>query len=114
MIKQEFREFIKDRIVYLDGGTGTNLAKAGMPGGVCTEKWVSENPEAMLALQRRYIEAGSDILYAPTFAANSTVTVERPEGKDWSNCYYKIVYNVTVSGSSNKFIEFTKAEFTGK
>ena len=70
MNKNDFREFIKDRIVYLDGGTGTNLAKAGMPGGVCTEKWVSENPEAMLALQRRYIEAGSDILYAPTFTAN--------------------------------------------
>lgn len=50
----------------------------------------------------------------PTFAANSTVTVNRPEGADWTNCYYKIVYNVTVSGSSNKFIEFTKAEFTGK
>lgn len=49
----------------------------------------------------------------PTFAANSTVTVERPEGKDWSNCYYKIVYNVTVSGSSNKYLEFTNAKFYG-
>ncbi len=70
MDKKDFKEFIKDRIVYLDGGTGTNLAKAGMPGGVCTEKWVSEHPEAMLDLQRRFIKAGSDILYAPTFTAN--------------------------------------------
>jgi len=70
MTKQEFREFIEGRMVYLDGGTGTNLAKAGMPGGVCTEKWVSEHPEAMLDLQRRFIKAGSDILYAPTFTAN--------------------------------------------
>lgn len=50
----------------------------------------------------------------PSFAANSTVTVNRPDGIDWSSCYYKIVYNVTVSGSSNKFLEFTKAEFIGK
>ena len=49
----------------------------------------------------------------PTFAANSTVTIDRPSGKDWSNCYYKIVYNVTVSGSSNKFVEFSEAKFYG-
>ncbi|MCR4791901.1 MAG: homocysteine S-methyltransferase family protein [Lachnospiraceae bacterium] len=71
MTKQEFREFVKDRIVYLDGASGTNLNKAGMPGGVCTEKWVSEHPDAMLDIQRRFIAAGSDILYAPTFTANS-------------------------------------------
>ncbi|MBP5555030.1 MAG: homocysteine S-methyltransferase family protein [Lachnospiraceae bacterium] len=76
MTKQEFREFVKDKIVYLDGATGTNLAKAGMPGGVCTEKWVSENPDAMLELQRRFISAGSDILYAPTFTANSIKLAE--------------------------------------
>lgn len=49
----------------------------------------------------------------PSFVANSTVTIDRPDGKDWSNCYYKIVYNVTVSGSSNKFVEFSKADFYG-
>ena len=47
----------------------------------------------------------------PTFAANTTVTVERPEGKDWSDCYYKIVYNVSVSGNTNRFIAFTSATF---
>ena len=50
----------------------------------------------------------------PTFAANGTVTVNRPDGKDWSNCYYKFVYNVTVTSDKNKFFEFTKAVFTGK
>ena len=48
----------------------------------------------------------------PTFAASSTATVERPAGKDWSNAYYKFVYNVTVtSTSSNKFMEFKGAKF---
>ena len=49
----------------------------------------------------------------PTFAANSTVTVNKPAGASWNNCYYKIVYNVTVTESSNKFIQFTSAKFTG-
>lgn len=47
----------------------------------------------------------------PTFSANSTTTITRPDGADWSNCYFKFVYNVTVSGSSNKFLEFTEAKF---
>ncbi len=71
MTKQEFRDFVKDRYIYLDGACGTNLAKAGMPSGVCPEKWISENSEVMLELQRSYVQAGTDILYAPTFTANS-------------------------------------------
>lgn len=47
----------------------------------------------------------------PTFAASATTTINRPNGADWSNCYFKFVYNVTVSGSSNKFLEFTEAKF---
>ena len=47
----------------------------------------------------------------PTFAANGTVTVERPSGADWTGRYYKIVYNVTVSGDSNKFVQLKKITF---
>ena len=47
----------------------------------------------------------------PTFTANATATITRPDGVDWSGCYYKFIYNVTVSGSSNKFVEFTQAKF---
>lgn len=50
----------------------------------------------------------------PSFVENGVVTVNRPNGADWSDCYYKIVYNVSVSGNSNRFIQFIKAEFTGK
>ena len=55
--------------VLLDGATGSNLMKAGMPRGCCTEEWVLAHPEAIVTLQRRYAEAGSKILYAPTFQA---------------------------------------------
>lgn len=47
----------------------------------------------------------------PTFTANETTTITRPEGKDWSDCYFKLVYNVSVSGNSNRFIEFSEAKF---
>ena len=46
-----------------------------------------------------------------TFEANSDITFERPSGKDWSNCYFTFVFNVTVSVNSNKFVQFTKAVF---
>ena len=47
----------------------------------------------------------------PTFAANNTVTVNRPDGKDWSNCYYKITYNLTGAQKSANSIQFTNAKF---
>lgn len=70
MTKQEFKEFCKDRVVYLDGATGSNLIKRGMPAGVCPEQWILDHPEAILELQKEYVEAGTNILYAPTFTCN--------------------------------------------
>ena len=56
--------------IFLDGATGTNLQKAGLPTGVCPEAWIYDHPDAILTLQKAYVEAGSQILYAPTFTAN--------------------------------------------
>ena len=56
--------------VILDGATGTELQKRGFTGGGCAEAWVLEHPEAMLDIQRRYVDAGSGIIYTPTFGAN--------------------------------------------
>ncbi len=60
---------IAEGIRLLDGATGSNLMKAGMPRGCCTETWILEHPQALIDLQRRYVDAGSQILYAPTFQA---------------------------------------------
>jgi 5-methyltetrahydrofolate--homocysteine methyltransferase len=76
MTVEQFREYVKDRFVFLDGATGTNLAKAGMPGGVCPEAWILEHPDAMEDLQVAFLNAGTDILYAPTFTANSIQLAE--------------------------------------
>ena len=54
----------------LDGATGTMLQQAGMPTGVSPELWVLEHPEVAEGFQRRYVQAGSQVLYAPTFGAN--------------------------------------------
>lgn len=70
MNKQEFRALIKDKPVLLDGATGSNLQKKGMPAGVCPEQWILQHREIMIALQREFVDAGSDIVYAPTFTAN--------------------------------------------
>ena len=70
MTREAFRELVKKGPVLLDGATGTNLQKAGMPVGVCPEQWILENSEVLIDLQKRYVEAGTDILFAPTFTAS--------------------------------------------
>ena len=70
MTREAFKELWKNKIVILDGATGTNLQEAGMPVGVCPEQWILEHPKALIELQKAYVEAGTDILYAPTFSAN--------------------------------------------
>jgi 5-methyltetrahydrofolate--homocysteine methyltransferase len=70
MTKKEFLELAQSKVVILDGATGSNLQKEGMPVGVCPEQWILDNKDVMIQLQKDYIKAGSDILYAPTFTAN--------------------------------------------
>ncbi len=70
MNREEFRKYVEKQVIYLDGATGTNLQKAGMPIGVCPEEWILEHRQVMLDLQRAYVEAGTNILYAPTFTGN--------------------------------------------
>lgn len=70
MDRKQFRTLTEENIVVLDGATGSNLQNQGMPTGVCPEQWILEHREIMKKLQKEYITAGTDILYAPTFTAN--------------------------------------------
>ncbi|MBQ9140380.1 MAG: homocysteine S-methyltransferase family protein [Lachnospiraceae bacterium] len=72
MHKQDWLDYIgkKGGFVVLDGATGSNLMKAGMPVGVCPEKWILEHPQVLIDLQKQYVEAGCDVVYAPTFTTN--------------------------------------------
>ena len=76
MTREEFITLSKDHILYLDGATGSNLVKAGMPSGVCPEQWILEHQGVMLQLQKDYVQAGTNILYAPTFTANRVKLAE--------------------------------------
>jgi len=70
MTKQEFLDLIKSKIAIVDGATGSNLQMRGMPVGVCPDLWILENPQVLINLQSEFLQAGSDILFAPTFTAN--------------------------------------------
>jgi 5-methyltetrahydrofolate--homocysteine methyltransferase len=70
MTREEFSELVRSKITIMDGATGSNLQKQGMPTGVCPEEWILSHPEICTELQREFLEAGSDIILAPTFTAN--------------------------------------------
>ena len=53
-----------------DGAMGTQLMRAGLEQGNCGEAWNLTHPERVLAIQRRYVEAGSDCLLTNTFGAS--------------------------------------------
>ena len=74
--KEEFHKRIAEGVYVLDGATGSNLQKVGLPRGCCAEEWILANPEKLVALQRSYAEAGAQILYAPTFQAQP-IALER-------------------------------------
>lgn len=76
LTKEEFHQLLAEGPLLLDGATGSNLQKAGMPRGCCTEQWILDNPQALTDLQRQYAEAGSRVLYAPTFQAQP-IALER-------------------------------------
>lgn len=51
--------------------------------------------------------------FTPSFVANDSVTINKADETSWAGCYYRIVYNVTVSGDKNKYLEFSRVDFYG-
>ena len=85
LTKQEFQAKIASGLRFLDGATCSNLRQKGMPKISSTEAWILENPGILQQLQREYAEAGSQILFAPTFQAQpialKTIGLERDTEK---------------------------------
>ena len=65
------KEYIKNHILYLDGGTGTLLQEAGLAAGEATELWSISHPDTLVKIHRDYFNAGSNVVSANTFGANS-------------------------------------------
>ncbi len=70
MEQKRLEDLLEQKVVLLDGATGSYLQKNGLPSGVCVEQWICEHREVLVHLQKAYVEAGSEIVYAPTFGAN--------------------------------------------
>ncbi len=68
--KISIKRRLKNNILILDGATGTELQKCGMPAGASPELWCLENPETVIHVQSAYRDSGCDIIYTPTFGAN--------------------------------------------
>lgn len=65
------RNFIKNNIVYLDGGMGTLLQKSGLQPGELPERWNISHPEVVKEIHKSYYDSGSNIVNTNTFGANS-------------------------------------------
>src|SRR5437764_5982074 len=69
-MKKPLLEALKDRPLLGDGAMGTQLMFAGLEQGNCGEAWNLTHPERVLAIQRRYAEAGSDCILTNTFGGS--------------------------------------------
>ena len=65
------RDFIKNNIVYLDGGMGTLLQKSGLQPGELPERWNISHLEVIKEIHKSYYDSGSNIVNTNTFGANS-------------------------------------------
>lgn len=69
-IKEKINKLLKKRVLILDGATGTEFQKRGMPSGACPEIWCLENPRIVQAIHSDYQKSGADVVYTCTFGAN--------------------------------------------
>lgn len=65
------RDFIKNNIVYLDGGMGTLLQKSGLQPGELPEHWNISHPEVIRGIHKNYYDSGSNVVNTNTFGANT-------------------------------------------
>ena len=75
-MKKPLLEAIREKTLLGDGAMGTQLQQAGLEPGGCGEAWNTEHPDRVLAIQKKYVEAGSDCLITNTFGG-SRIMLER-------------------------------------
>jgi 5-methyltetrahydrofolate--homocysteine methyltransferase len=64
-------DFLKDNLLFLDGGMGTLLQAKGLPAGELPERWGIDHPEIIQEIHRSYYAAGSNVVSTNTFGASS-------------------------------------------
>ena len=97
----------ENREIYSKTAIEANVAKIEIEHGTKT----------LSAINSMKVEVASDnsfstivSTFTPTFEASQTVTLTRPSEKDWSDCYYRITYNVNA-GTSNQYLQLKSVKF---
>ena len=81
MSRPSLLEALRERVLLGDGAMGTEIQRAGLESGGCGEAWNLDHPERVLSIQRRYVEAGSDVLLSHTFGASRIMLNRHGEGE---------------------------------
>jgi len=89
----KIREFLKDNILFLDGGMGTLLQKRGLVPGELPERWNVSRPEVITEIHRAYYDAGSNVVSTNTFGANGL----KFSGEELENIVKAAVYNANAA-----------------
>jgi 5-methyltetrahydrofolate--homocysteine methyltransferase len=99
--KTALRKKLKNSLLYLDGGMGTQLQAKGLPVGVLPEEWNVTHPDVVEGIHRAYFAAGSDIVCTNTFGANSLKF-----GENLEQIVAAAVQNArrATDGKENKFV----------
>ena len=100
-----------DRAVYSKTAIEFNVNKIEITHGAASNITVN-SMTVIVSKNANFSDPVSTL--TPSFVENGTVTINKPASADWSECYFKIVYNVSVAGDKNKFLEFSEAVFTGQ
>ena len=96
-----------DRTVYTKTAIVNDISKIEVSHGTASS--ITVNSFKLLVADN--VNFQNALEYTGTFKESATATFTRPEGVSWANKYYKFVYNVTVTSTSNKFVEFSGVKF---
>ena len=92
------RDYLKDHILYLDGGMGTLLQKQGLRPGELPERWNITNPKIITSIHKKYYDSGSNVVVTNTFGAN---TLKFPE-EELDSIIKAAVRNARVAASESQ------------
>ena len=98
----------ENRPVYSTGTISDNITKIVVTHGTASN--VTVNSMTLIVSSNADFSNPTSTMTGD-FAASSTTTFTRPSATDWTGKYYKIIYNITITQTSNKFLQFIKAEF---
>ena len=109
-----FREFLKNNIVFLDGGMGTLLQEKGLKAGEYPERWNITHPHIISGIHKAYFDAGSNVVCTNTFGANSL----KFDDKELENIIMSAIFNAknAANESSSNAPKFVALDIgpTGK